>query len=121
MWISRRLSADYISSEAEEATVTLEGVATETTGTLQTRDFLQCHPYGYDASLPLGTAVLSVPVASGNAVVGVATASNHEELKVGEVKLTALSGAYIYLRDDGSVVINGAVIDKNGQLATTSA
>lgn len=121
MWISHRLNADYARSEAEQATVTLEGVATEATGTLQTRDFVQCHPFGYHATLPLGTTVLSVPTALGNAVVGVATGSSQEELQVGEVRITALSGAFIYLKKDGSVVINGAVIDKNGHFTTPSS
>lgn len=37
-------------------------------------------------------------------------------LKNGEIKICALSGAYILLRADGSVVINGTVIGKNGKI-----
>ena len=61
-----------------------------------------------------GTANVDAGEGTRNAEAG--TKAVQSNLKNGEIKICSLSGAYILLRSDGSVVINGAVIDKNGKI-----
>jgi hypothetical protein len=48
----------------------------------------------------------------------IGTLMNGGTVKPGEIKITASSGAYIYLKSDGSVVINGMEIDRNGVIVS---
>jgi hypothetical protein len=38
----------------------------------------------------------------------------------GEVKITSLSGAYIHLKNDGSIELNGLLISKEGKIIEQS-
>lgn len=116
MWMSKNWNRNTGDSRPEEATVTLEGTEREITGSIQTRNFVQYSPYGYQCGLPEGSDVLTVPVASGRAAVGVATPGEARALLPGEVRLTAASGAFIFLRRDGCAEINGLVITPQGIL-----
>lgn len=116
MWISRHLTKNGGAPLPEAAKITLEGAGIEATGSSQIRDFVQYGPYGYQAVPPAGSDVLLVPVASGTAAVGAAMGT--QGLDKGEIRITALSGAYLCLRGDGSVVINGLVISPGGEVIT---
>lgn len=114
MWMSRHLNQTRRFPLPEEARVTLEGAAREVTGSLQTRNFMQYTPYGYQCALPEGSQVLMVPAPSGSAAVGVA--SEDAGLRVGEIRIVSPSGAFLFLRQDGSAVINGLVISPEGKI-----
>ena len=58
--------------------------------------------------------MLIVNGASGLAVAG--TKMDSGALEQGEVEIRSLGGASILLKNDGSVVINSLVIDKNGNI-----
>lgn len=103
----------------EEAKITLGGVEPEANGTYQTRGIAQYGPYGYQSGLPGGTDILTVPAPSGRAAVGVAQASGG--LLPGEIKITAGSGAYLFLRSDGCAEINGLVITAAGEIMNRKA
>lgn len=72
-------------------------------------------PYGYSFSLPTGMDMLLTKGDGEQAAIGVLMKNNG--IKAGEVKITAASGAYIHLKNNGSVVINGLEIDRDGVIA----
>ncbi len=115
MWISSKLNPVVHTGQPEEARVTLEGGTGELNGSYQSRNFIQYLPYGYSCALPAGCDVLTLPIPSGRAALGVA--GDAADLKIGEIRLRAASGAYLLLRGDGSIVLNGLVIDRNGYIA----
>lgn len=69
-------------------------------------------PYGFSSSPPQNLKGIAVPSESGDITVAYEMPQN--SLSEGEVRLYSKSGAYIHLRNDGSVVINGLVINLGG-------
>lgn len=114
MWISRQLSQNGSAQSGIESGRSVssgdEGVNVVSTGA--EKDVVLFSPFGYSFSLPSGESVLSARNASAQAIIGIEMSG--KGLRQGEIKITAASGAYIHLRDDGSVVINGLEINKNG-------
>ncbi len=113
MWISEQISKGQPQTENQTGKSTLNSNGSvEITSTGVCRDVELYSPYGYSFSLPVGQNVLLTRCDGAQAGLGVALSSN--ALAQGEIKITALSGAYIHLKQDGSVVINGLKINKNG-------
>ena len=112
MWLNKNYNSAS-ESYAEKGTVTIGGTQNLDAGE-GARNAEVFAPYGYSFCAPAGEEVLIVGSPFGGAVAG--TKCTQENLKNGEIKICALSGAYILLRADGSVVINGTVIGKNGKI-----
>ncbi len=117
MWISRQFT------EKQEESLIRPGMSTlnsdgkvEAVSTGAERDVSIYSDYGYCYSLPSGTEMLISNCSGQQAAIG--TLLSSKELKSGEIKITAGSGAYVYLKDNGSVIINGLEIDKNGVIAS---
>lgn len=110
MWISKQMNRKLQQKSAERAKVTLADTdVTEMTGNFQRRDAVVYTPYGYSAKIPYGENVLIVPTGAVSACTG--SEDRAEGLDYGEVKLTSKGGAVIHLRNDGSIVLNGQVIE----------
>lgn len=117
MWISKVLASEAKSSRAETGVVTLSGAqGAEVCATRQSRDFPVYAPYGYRYALPAGTSVLMVPSSRGDACCG-SLMEKDMELKAGETALFSAGGASLYLKNNGSVIINGLEITRDGTIA----
>ena len=112
MWLNKNYNSQA-ESFAKKGTVTLGGTANVDAGE-GTRNAEVYAPYGYSFCAPAGEEVLIIGSPFGGAIAG--TKAVQSNLKNGEIKICSLSGAYILLSSDGSVVINGAVIGKNGKI-----
>ena len=120
MWLNKNYNSQA-ESFAKKGTVTLGGTANVDAGE-GNRNAEVYAPYGYSFCAPAGGEVLIIcPYAKGGkvgpfggAIAG--TKAVQSNLKNGEIKICSLSGAYILLSSDGSVVINGTVIGKNGKI-----
>lgn len=114
MWLSRNFKSTE-QSAAETGVITLnKDDVTEANSSMPSRDAQCFSPYGYSARIPVGDEVLIVNGSSGSAVAGVKM--NSGTLEQGEIEIRSLGGASILLKNDGSVVINSLVIDKNGNI-----
>lgn len=113
MWLSRMLSKQNNAEKAEKGSVTIsKSDLLEADSSVNTRNLGSYAPYGYSSAAPVGEEVILVPSSDGQVAVG--TRCKENELESGEIKITSLGGANIILKNDGSVVINSLVIDKNG-------
>lgn len=112
MWISKMISQSRQSPKAEKGSVTLSSNSLETDGTVKTRNIDAYAPYGYQCRPPVGEEVMLLPSGDGQVMIG--SKAVCENLQSGEIRLKSLGGASIILKNDGSVVINSLVIDKNG-------
>ncbi len=113
MWLSRQIT------NTEESPAVQTGISTlnsngevEAVSTGAERNINIYSPYGYSFSLPKGTDMLLTRSDGRQTAIGVHMKSSG--VKSGEVRITAESGAYIHLKRDGSVVINGLKIDRDG-------
>lgn len=114
MWLSRSFkSTEQNAAETGVITLNTDDV-TEANSSLPSRSAQCFSPYGYSSRIPVGEEVLIVNGASGLAVAG--TKMDSGALEQGEVEIRSLGGANILLKNDGSVVINSLVIDKNGNI-----
>lgn len=114
MWISRQLSRRGSYDEQMQTGVStlnsngsIEAVSTGTE-----RDIKVYSSYGYSFSPPAGVRMLFTKTDGQQSAVGVLMNSGSTE--PGEIRIEADSGAYVYLKKDGSVIINGLEINKNG-------
>lgn len=112
MWISRQLKNDAVQPRAERGNVLVsndDGFGAG--GTVAMRDVKSYAPYGYTSAPPVGEEVMLLPSTDGQVLIGTRASSSVE---AGEIMIKSLGGAYIHLKNDGSIVLNGLVIDKNG-------
>lgn len=115
MWISRNIGRVQETAAAETGKVTLNSKGqVEAVSTGVDRNIQIYSPYGYSFSLPSGINMLFTK--SGGEQAGIGVAMNNSGIRVGEIKIQAQSGAYIHLKRNGSVVINGLEIDRDGVL-----
>lgn len=113
MWISRQFTENQGDPLIKPGISTLNSDGrVEAVSTGVERDVSIYSDYGYCYSLPSGTEMLISNCSGQQAAIGMLTSCNG--LKSGEIKITAESGAYIHLKDNGSVIINGLEIDNNG-------
>lgn len=114
MWLSRNFKSTE-QSAAETGVITLnKDDITEANSSMPSRGAQCFSPYGYSSRIPVGDEVLIVNGSSGSAVAGVKM--NAGTLEQGEIEIRSLGGATILLKNDGSVVINSLVIDRNGNI-----
>lgn len=71
-------------------------------------------PYGVMYSAPIGSKSVVVPVGKSQVCAGI-ICNKAEELKPGELMLFSSGGAKIYLKNDGTVIINGKVFEAGGE------
>lgn len=113
MWLSKRISKENADSRAQKGNVTISGSQQiEALSSSNARSLGTYTPYGYTSAAPIGEEVIVVPSSDGEIALG--TRCKAEEIDSGEVMITSLGGAKILLKNDGSVIINSLVIDKNG-------
>lgn len=114
MWLSRNFKSTE-QSAAETGVITLnKDDITEANSSMPSRGAQCFSPYGYSSRIPVGDEVLIVNGSSGSAVAGVKM--NAGTLEQGEIEIRSLGGATILLKNDGSVVINSLVIDRDGNI-----
>ena len=114
MWLSRNFKiSEQNAAEAGVVTLSENGV-TEANSSSPSRNANCYAPYGYSSRIPVGEEVLVVNGASGAAVAG--SKMSESGLEQGEILIKSQGGASILLKNDGSVVINSLVIDKNGNI-----
>lgn len=112
MWISKRLRDAMSQPKAERGNVILSGKdGVEAGGTVTTRNVESYLPYGYQSTPPVGEDVMLLPAMDGQVIIG--TKSN-PSTEAGEIIIRSLGGATIQLKNDGSIVLNSLVIDRNG-------
>ncbi len=113
MWLSKRISKNESANHADIAKLTISDRSQwETSGSATARNVAFYAPYGYRYCAPIGADMLVLPSASEQVAVG--TRMPYSALERGEVMISSLGGANIVLKNDGSVVINGLVIDSKG-------
>lgn len=113
MWISKQLTEKADSPIIENGRVTLNDKGElEAVSTGAERSVRVYAPYGYSFSLPAGSELLMTR--SSGEQVSFGTEMKSDSLSEGEIKITSASGGYIYLKNDGSIVINGLTINKKG-------
>lgn len=114
MWLSRNFKSTE-QSAAETGVITLnKDDITEANSSMPSRGAQCFSPYGYSSRIPVGDEVLIINGSSGSAVAGVKM--NAGTLEQGEIEIRSLGGATILLKNDGSVVINSLVIDRDGNI-----
>lgn len=112
MWISKMISKSEKEQKAEKGCITLSNNSVEAQGTVKSRNIDSFTPYGYQSVVPVGEEVMLLPSSDGQVMIGSRCADS--SLKSGEVRISSLGGASIVLKNDGSVIINSLVINKNG-------
>lgn len=119
MWISKQIIKEQTEppTQCGELTMNIDG-SIEATSTGVERSISVYAPFGYNASVPSGTQLLLSQGGGEQVCLGVK--SDASELKMGEIKISSSFGGYIYLKNDGSVEINGATITKEGKLIERS-
>lgn len=116
MWISERMAKSQQTQQMQTGTSTLNDKGkVEAVSTGAERNIKMFAPYGYCFSLPKGMEIMLANGDGQQSAVGVLMEVN--DIESGEIKITSLSGAYIHLKNDGSVVINGLEINRNGVVA----
>lgn len=113
MWISEQMVKPTSQSviQTGKSTSNNNGVV-EAVSTGIGRDIPVYSPYGYCFSLPVGSDLL---LASNDAEqIGIGVLNSSAGLQKGEIKICSMAGGYIYLKNNGSVIINGLEITRDG-------
>lgn len=114
MWISKMIASKSANERAEKGRViTNDDGHMEAGSSLFSKDISEYAPYGYQVSVPTGEEVIILNSTDGQVALGTKSAADNV-LHNGEIKISSKGGANIVLKNDGSVVINSLVIDKNG-------
>lgn len=117
MWISRQITKARETPSVQTGTSTLNrNGQVEAVSTGAERNIKIYSPYGYSFSLPEGTEMMLAKSDGQQSAIG--TLMHTDDIETGEIKITSASGAYIYLKNDGSVIINGLEIDKDGVVSS---
>lgn len=113
MWISKQTIRDEKAPQLESATVTLNanGEIEASSGGME-RSVEMYAPFGYSFSALPGSRLLISRGSAEQACLG--TRMKCDGISAGEIKITSPFGGYIYLKADGSVVINGLSVNKDG-------
>lgn len=112
MWMSKRIVATSEKEVAEKGKVTLSDNQLEAGATVTRRNIDSYAPYGYKSVPPVDEDVIMLESNDGAVVIG--ALSKDENIESGEVKISSLGGAYIILKNNGDIVLNGLVIDSRG-------
>lgn len=115
MWLSRQTTKNTAEATIQKGRVTLNSNGQlEAVSTGAERSIRIFSPYGYTFSPPQGADMLLAQ--SDGEKVSFGVEMNPNGVKAGEVKITSQFGGYIYLKSDGSVVINGLKINSKGEI-----
>lgn len=114
MWLSRRLTERKSGYPAELGQVTGSGEQLTAAGSAEVRGIRMLSPYGFTGMPPRGENVLIIPCGDGAVCAGMA--AEQPDVAEGEIRIFSLGGAEIRLKNNGDVVINGAVIDASGSI-----
>lgn len=113
MWLSKIISKGNDYQKAEKGIVTISGKnQMEIGASASSREVKSYAPYGYNSTPPVGEEVLLMPSSDGQVAIGAKNSSH--SLESGEICISSQGGASIVLKNDGTVVINSMVIDRNG-------
>lgn len=115
MWISQQMNKTPDEPAVQKGRVTLNDngeLEAVSTGVERNLDIFS--PFGYIYSVPTGTDMILTRCDGNQGAVGVRM--KNAGLEFGEIKIVSSSGAYIYLKNDGSVIINGLKISKTGEI-----
>lgn len=99
MWISQNIRYRPINDTPYTKSSSADGVYT---------------PFGFSSVAPSGEKALIIPTPNGEMIAGYKM--RPRVLESGEVELFSQGGAYILLKNDGSVVINGLTISTRGEI-----
>lgn len=112
MWMSKRIVATSEKEVAEKGKVTLSDNQLEAGATVTRRNIDSYAPYGYKSVPPVDEDVIMLESNDGAVVLG--ALSKDKDIESGEVKISSLGGAYIILKNNGDIALNGLVIDSRG-------
>jgi hypothetical protein len=99
--------------------VSINGDELSVIGVGELRELLIVAPYGIDWKPPAGEqgeVIYNFGLASRAACIGVKRELK-SDLEPGELYLSSKGGAYIHLKNDGSITLNGLTIDRSGKIA----
>lgn len=115
MWISQQINSGAEQPVIQVGKVTLNSNnQMEAASTSAQRSVQMFSPMGYSYAVPAGSSL--VLAESDGEQVALGIPMDNSTLKTGEIKIANQQGAYIYLRADGCVEINGLVIGVGGQI-----
>ncbi len=115
MWISKQIIKEQKVPAVECGKVTMSSNgAVEATSTGVERNVNFYSPYRLHFLCTRVKGFCLLKAEESRFYIGVENDSSNVEY--GEIKITSLSGAYIHLKNDGSIVINGLVISKEGKI-----
>lgn len=107
MWLSEKINKSGAQKSAERGEVTLSSRGNwEAEASGRVRNIGAYLPYGYSSLPPAGAEVLLLPLSDSTVSLGVR--AENTGLSAGEIRIRSLGGAYIELKNDGTVIINGA-------------
>lgn len=90
-------------------------------GAFEYRDVAMCMPYGFFSRPHMGQEILMLDSNKRNVTLGAISESKQmPSIKEGEVIIRSNGGAYIHLKSDGCVSVNGLLISKTGQILVNS-
>ncbi|WP_297131038.1 hypothetical protein [uncultured Eubacterium sp.] len=110
--MSKKIVATSENEVAEKGKVTLSDNQFEAGATVTKRNIDSYAPYGYQSVPPINEDIIMLESNDGAVVLG--TLNKNCDIESGEVKVSSLGGAYIILKNDGNIVLNGLVIDSRG-------
>ena len=117
MWLSKQINTQIKGTAAQSAVVISGGNNAEAASNFNVKGFESYAPFGYIYSAPPGAQILLIDGENGPVNVGV-KAESESKIQCGEIIIRSLGGAEIYLKNNGSVVINGGfVINGDGSAA----
>lgn len=115
MWIPKEIAGRQPQRQAANGSVVYsDGAATSINATQEYNLVEKIAPYGIAYAAPVGAKGVVMPIGSSQVCAGV-VCEGRPELKEGELLLFSSGGAEIYLKNDGTVVINGTVFEKGGE------
>ena len=115
MWIPKTITNNSSSSAPFTANILFSENNKINVSGLENVDSVEvCRPYGVACVPPTGSKAVVLPVGSSAVVCGV-VGDNKISLEQGEVALYSKGGASILLKNDGAVVINGTVFEKENE------
>ncbi|WP_411678044.1 hypothetical protein [Caproicibacter sp.] len=108
MWISQKIIASQAERPAAELAKTTGGAAAQGAGEYRNLPF--AGPWGIAYQPPNAAQAVIVSTSAGDACVG--TLAADRGLKPGELLLYSSGGAELYLKNNGDIVINGQVFQR---------
>ena len=115
MWITKQLvqKEKVINATSAKVTMSDKNVVC-TTGSEEHRSLSSYAPYGVCSVPPTGTQVLILDSEIGSVCTG--TLCDNRQVQSGELRLFSQGGAYILLKNDGDILLNGLRITKDGKI-----